>query len=98
MSKEKKPDCSNHEQHICGIFEMENVAELIGNLHYETLADLFMYLHRKIGSDCAKDMKEGRIILGNHLYDAANAIYQAQGAIKLAWERSKPFMNTPNLK
>jgi len=33
------PDCSQHKKEVAGILDMKVLAEMIGDLHYETLAE-----------------------------------------------------------
>lgn len=85
--------CSNHKKEIAGISDMKELATLIGDLHYETLADLLDKVSDKLYLDAAKDRSEGRKSLARDLEAAANSIHFASIEIESAWEVSKPFMD-----
>lgn len=90
-----KPDCSNHKKDIAGITDMKELAELIGDLHYESLTFLFDHLQIKFWHDSNKDFNKGRTKLGNELYEMCVAMRQACAHSNQAWEISKPFMSKP---
>lgn len=85
-------DCANHKKDIAGIDNMKVLAEMIGDLHYETLTDLFGWLHAKIRKDGMKDLVAGREMIGNSLLKAADLLNNVRYFINEAWEISKPFM------
>ena len=85
-------DCSNHAKDIAGITDMKALAEMIGDLHYETLAELLAHLADKLYNDAKKDSAAGRIQLSNKLYNAAECVAQSDHVISEAWEICKPFM------
>lgn len=92
MSEESKPDCSRHKKQVAGITDMKALAEMIGDLHYETMANLFNALAEKLFYDFHKDEAEGRIKLaacGRWLY---YSIHKASAGAERAWQISKPFM------
>lgn len=88
-----KDDCSKHKKEVAGISDMKVLAEIIGDLHYETFAIFLERLSEKLYMDSAKDSAHGRIKLAKVLDTAADNIYWAQIEIEQAWEISKPFMN-----
>lgn len=88
-----KPDCKGHSKQLFGITDMRVVAEAIGDLHYETLAELIGRLSIKLYLDGLKDRGGHRELLGYALDDASNSMKDAAMKITRAWEICKPFMN-----
>lgn len=88
-----KPDCSRHKKEVAGISNMKELAEMIGNLHYESLADFFIELQCKFIRDAGNDERQGRIQLAECLDEAAAHTSWVAAEIKNAWEISQPFMN-----
>jgi hypothetical protein len=86
-------DCSKHKREIAGITDMKILGEMIGDLHYEALAELFHHLEDKLWKDGNKDFDAGRTKLGDNLIDASFGVQQAHYHIDRAWEISKPFMD-----
>jgi hypothetical protein len=89
------PDnCSNHPRQVgvAGIDNMKILAEMIGDLHYETLAELLDKLTDKIFLDAAKDRAAGRLNLAKSLENCAGDLGCAQIWMESAWQISKPFM------
>jgi len=87
MSKKNK-----HPKNVGEYTDMEQLANDIGNLHYETMYELLGKLSKKLGHDCLNDQNAGRQKLANELADASNAISDASCYIGTAWEISKPYM------
>jgi hypothetical protein len=85
-------DCSNHKKDIAGITDMKQLAEMIGDLHYEMLAEFLAKLNQKLWEDGLRDKKDGRINLAIKLHKAANFLGDAYNQIYDAWQISKPFM------
>jgi hypothetical protein len=85
-------DCSSHKKDVVGISDMKQLAEMIGDLHYETLSDLLDQLSSKLFLDAAKDRAADRKSLANLLELAASEIHSASVFIDAAWEVSKPYM------
>lgn len=86
-------DCSNHKKDLYGHSDMKEVAEAIGDLRYDTLAELFGHLQEKLFNDMVKDNEGGRPKLGHCLLWTHYAIRKAWTGAERAWEISKPFMN-----
>lgn len=86
-------DCSKHKKEVAGISDMKELAEMICDLHYETLAELFGLLSAKLYVDGLKDFQNGREKLGTTLIDAAVEVSYATKLIFQAWQISKPFMD-----
>lgn len=90
--QEGKPDCGNHKKDLFGHTDMKEVAEAIGDLHYETLTILITEIGNKIGEDERRDAKAGRKQLAAHLFIASEHLKSAAFDINKALEISKPFM------
>lgn len=86
------PDCSQHKKEIAGISDMKVLAEMIGDLHYETLTDFLHQLAIKINLDGVNDTNSGRKELGRHLYFASTHLESAFECIQECCIISKPFM------
>lgn len=85
-------DCSKHKKEVAGISDMKVLAEMIGDLHYETMQDLFLQVSLKLAGDAGKDCNEGRTKLGIEILDAAIGVLKSHQSVKKAWQISKPFM------
>jgi hypothetical protein len=86
-------DCSKHKK-IVEKYDgsLQELAEDIGNLHYEELGKLFHQISQKIMLDGAKDRQRGRVKLAEELKSpAANLEYASQG-MERAWQICKPYM------
>ena len=86
-------NCSNHKKEVAGITDMKILAEAIGDLHYETLAEFLNNLAEKFHADYEKDSERGRTELAKCLLWTHYGIYKASYGIERAWQISKPFMN-----
>lgn len=93
---EGEKDCSKHKKGLFGHSDMKEVAEAIGDLHYEVLATLLLRLSSKLQMDRLKDRADGKIKLAEQLEKAAGDIFQSHFRILKAWEISKPFMKDKN--
>ena len=85
-------NCGKHKKEVAGISDMKVLAEMIGDLHYETLAELLKQLSEKLGNDGINDGEWGRRHLSNVLCYAAGDLHNAAKNIQSAWQISKPFM------
>jgi hypothetical protein len=90
--QEEKGDCSKHKKEVAGISDMKVLAESIGDLHYETLAEFLLELSGKFLVDSGKDWAHDRLKLSKQLSKAHALLHQAYFNIHDAWEISKPFM------
>lgn len=88
-------DCSEHKKEIAGISDMKELANIIGDLHYESLAQLFKHLSQKFKQDSRKDWKGKRVLLSARLKATSINMKQSYIQIQEAWQISKPFME-PN--
>jgi putative IMPACT (imprinted ancient) family translation regulator len=89
-------DCSKHKKDIAGITDMKVLAEMIGDLHYETLAELFKELSKKFNQDSRKDWKNKRVQLSIRLKDASISTKSTFISINQLWQISEPFMIEQN--
>jgi hypothetical protein len=89
-------DCSRHSKQVAGVSDMRLLAENIGDLHYETLQELFGRLSIKLYRDGFDDRLAGRQKLGAALNNASISLKTAASHIKEAWDISKPFMKQQN--
>jgi len=71
---------------------LAELAEDIGNLRYDALAELLQLLSVKIGQDGQKDAGRGRAQLAAALQDSAKELAASAGHIERAWRVAKPFM------
>lgn len=86
-------DCSKHKKEIAGISDMKELAEMIGDLNYETYVELLYHLSSKMYFDAAKDRALGNYKLANTLDHIGQALVLAHMHAKEAYAISKPFMN-----
>ena len=68
------------------------LAEEIGDLYYDSLAELLRLLADKIERDGDNDNARGRHRLGASLTDCARHLQQAAEDIDRAWEICRPFV------
>lgn len=85
-------NCSGHKKEVAGISDMKVLAEMIGDLHYDSLFGLLEALYMKLDSDAKKDKEAKRPILASYLINASSWICMASENIKEAYEISKPYM------
>jgi hypothetical protein len=91
-------NCSKHKKEVAGVSDMKILAEMIGNLHYESLAGFLNELAAKLKIDAEKDYDGSRTRLADQLYYASNSIANAYYSIQEAWKISKPFMENEKVK
>lgn len=94
----EKEDCSRHKKEIAGISDMKVLAEMIGDLHYETLSELLYHFSDKLFKDGKNDFDNGRTYLAHRLFQAQMKIHGAHKDIHQAYLISKPFMDKSTLK
>lgn len=91
-------NCSNHKKEIAGITDMKLLAEMIGDLHYESLAELFKHLSKKFNQDSRKDWGNKRVQLSIRLKDASISTKSTYVSLNQIWEICKPFMQNSDKK
>jgi len=68
------------------------LAEEIGDLYYDSLAELLMKLGEKLERDATSDHRRGRMKLTTELAAAADHLYVAAERIAAAWLICKPYV------
>ncbi len=71
---------------------LKELAEDIGDLRYDELANFFSHLARKMKNDSRKDRERGRENLAMQLFLASLEIADANYQMKQVWEICKPHM------
>lgn len=91
--------CDKHKKEIVKYNgSMKELANDIGDLHYESLKDFLLMLSSKIEKDSENDRKGGRIKLSEALLKSSEHLYKSYEFINDAWLISKPFMKNKNSK
>lgn len=81
-----KASIKNYEQ------DFERLAEEIGDLRYDSLAEFLELLAKKLKEDAGKDRDRGRRQLSEFLYEAKGSIAKAADSISVAWRICEPYM------
>ena len=68
------------------------LAEEIGDLKYDALAEFLDLLAQKIKTDGDKDAARGRVKLAKKLHDCSEGLEECKVSIKGAWGICLPFM------
>ncbi len=85
--------CDKHKKTIVSFNgSLDELAEDIGNLHYESLQTFLVLLSNKLDKDSKKDDKAKRYKLAFELDEASFFIAKASISIKKAYNISKPYM------
>ncbi len=71
---------------------MKKLCEDIGDLQYDSLAELFGLLSDKISNDGLKDRNRNRIKLASCLENTSNLLQEAKKEIDKAWKICEPYM------
>lgn len=69
------------------------LAEDLGNLRYDALAQFLSALSAKIEHDSNKDEQRGRQKLATALHDCAEHLTLSAKAIEQAWDICEPYMH-----
>lgn len=72
---------------------LTQLAEDLGNLRYDALADFLRDLSKKIKADGKQDEARGRTQLANSLFNCAQVLDEGAKAIDKAWKISEPYMS-----
>ena len=70
----------------------EELSEGIGDLYYDSMAELLQLISRKIKADGDADLSRGRKKLANELYEAAESMNRASKNIENAWNICEPYV------
>jgi hypothetical protein len=76
----------------------EKLAEDIGDLYYDSLADFFRLLAAKLKKDGASDKSRGRIKLSNELFACSEKLSEAAQHIDIAWKICEPYVASNDSK
>ena len=71
---------------------LTELAEDLGNLQYDVLAEVLGLLAAKIEQDVTKDSERGRVKLAASLKQCADNLNNAEDAIIQAWAICQPYM------
>lgn len=71
---------------------LDELANDIGDLHYESLETLFALISDKLERDAKKDLSNKRVKLSDELFGASEYIKLSSVYIGEAWRISKPYM------
>ena len=71
---------------------LTQLAEDLGNLRYDALADFLRDLSQKIQADGKKDEARGRTQLAGSLFNCAQVLSEGAKSIDKAWKISEPYM------
>jgi hypothetical protein len=71
---------------------LTELAEDLGNLQYDVLAEVLGLLAAKIEQDATKDSERGRVKLAASLKRCADNLNNAEDAITQAWAICQPYM------
>ena len=71
---------------------LAELAEDVGNLRYEALAEFLQLLSAKVAQDAEKDAGRGRAQLASALQDSAAELTASADHMQKAWRIAKPFM------
>jgi hypothetical protein len=70
----------------------EQLAEEIGDLFYDSLADLLHLLSEKLQKDANADLARQRFKLGGHLKECSLHLERASHEIQQAWQICEPHV------
>ncbi|MCH2045206.1 MAG: hypothetical protein MK212_13910 [Saprospiraceae bacterium] len=77
---------------------LEQLAEKIGDLRYDTLSEFLDLLALKIKKDGDKDASRGRTQLARQLYTSSEALRESSKAIQKAWVICEPYMYPEDIR
>lgn len=76
--------------------DLEPLAEALGDLYYDTLADFLHFLGDKLMQDANADMRRDRSALSGHLMACSLYLENASHEIQQAWKICKPHVQDKN--
>jgi hypothetical protein len=76
---------------------LADLAEEIGNLRYDTLAEFLRLLSAKLERDAILDHGRGRVRLAASLRDASLSLGEATRGIQQAWRICEPRMGEESI-
>ena len=72
---------------------LSELAEDVGNLKYDALADFLRLLAEKVERDGIKDRERGRVRLASALRGCADKLGASAAEAEEAWRIAEPFMS-----
>jgi len=72
--------------------DFERLAEEIGDLRYDSIADFLLLLSQKIEKDGGKDRARGRVKLANALDETAKHLKEGSESVMDAWRICESYM------
>jgi hypothetical protein len=72
-------------------YNLQELADKIGDLRYDALQDFLLKLSIKIKNDALKDRNRGRIKLATQLEEASKKIEESSANIERAWVICEPY-------
>lgn len=90
-------NCLQHKKEVAGISDMKVLSEMIGDLHYESLAVLLNHISDKIWHDGKKDFDNGKTNLSAQLFQASVSLKKSSISIGKAYGISKKFMESNHI-
>jgi len=91
--KTDKPNCEDHPETVEKYDgNLKELAEDIGDLRYDKLAEFLNQLEIKIYDDAYNDFNGKRLKLSGFLLDASILISDLKNKIREAWHICKPYM------
>lgn len=76
-----------HKNYIEHYENLGELADKLGDLKYDKLADFLYYLSLKLKNDSDKDKEKNRIKLSKKLNKASEMIFKSSEKILLAWNK-----------
>ena len=71
---------------------LEELAQAIGKMRYDQVAEFVRYFARHTESEAEKDATDGKVMLSSKLFSASKYLYLAQVGYDQAWKICKPYM------
>jgi hypothetical protein len=97
MPNDNRPPSTRHSTTLPGYEGTPaELAEAIGNLRYDALAELLGLLAAKVGRDGEKDAERGRRRLAAALRRSSEHLTHAAEEAAEAWRISEPYMRDGN--
>jgi len=82
----------NHPKDIKGYASLEDLANDINNLRYDSLSEFLGHLADKLKAQAEEDEKNGRDSLALNLYYASDNVRESKWRIDLAWLVCEKYM------
>ncbi len=81
-----------HPVSVEGHDSLEELANAIGTMRYDKVAEFLGYLTQYVKNEAEKDLASGKTKLSTKLYLASEALSRAQEEIDSAWKICKLYM------